>query len=211
MGGAGIGAFVIPPIVEILIHVYGVSGMLLIFGGMVLHSIPATMILRRADFAKKATIGEVQHCIEDGDSPQLTTVQEYTQSPNTIFSITSSIKSVEKSLQPDKSFSCAGIPENHLDSSYSINVVPFEASLVKNEKNTSFSMSKTNEQQPKLLTMNMQFSTNLQSELSKQAHKLDSPLLLNIRTVKSSVDIRDLAFDYKMKTEKVNSEKLIEH
>ncbi|GFU06134.1 uncharacterized protein NPIL_142281 [Nephila pilipes] len=213
MGGAGLGAFVIPPIVEILIHVYGVSGMLLIFGGMVLHSVPATMLLRRANFDKKSvTIGITQNVIEGGGNSQLKSAQEHEQSDN-IFSVTSTTKSAETAQQSKGICNVTKIPNKHLDLAYSTNMVPSGPNLVKNEGNNPFSLNKLSEQPSKLVTMNMHFSAkdiDLQSELNKQAQQSSSPLLLNIRSIRSSIDIRDLAFDFKMKTDKVKSEKLIE-
>ncbi|GFY44152.1 monocarboxylate transporter 12-B [Trichonephila inaurata madagascariensis] len=48
--GACLGSFILPPIVEILMGFYGLSGTFLILAGLVLNCVPAALLLRKPDF-----------------------------------------------------------------------------------------------------------------------------------------------------------------
>ncbi|GFS92921.1 monocarboxylate transporter 12-B [Nephila pilipes] len=48
--GACLGSFLLPPIVEVLMDIYGLSGTFLILAGLVLNCVPAALLLRKPDF-----------------------------------------------------------------------------------------------------------------------------------------------------------------
>lgn len=48
--GACLGSFILPPIVEVLMDIYGLSGSFLILAGLVLNCVPAALLLRKPDF-----------------------------------------------------------------------------------------------------------------------------------------------------------------
>ncbi|GFW43605.1 MFS domain-containing protein [Trichonephila clavipes] len=48
--GACLGSFILPPIVEILMDLYGLSGTFLVLAGLVLNCVPAALLLRKPDF-----------------------------------------------------------------------------------------------------------------------------------------------------------------
>jgi MFS family permease len=52
--GACIGSFIFPPLMEELLHVYGLAGSFLIIAGIIMHVIPAAMILRKPIWVKMA-------------------------------------------------------------------------------------------------------------------------------------------------------------
>lgn len=52
--GACIGSFIFPPLMEVLLDMYGLGGSFLIVAGIIMHVIPAAMILRKPIWIKKA-------------------------------------------------------------------------------------------------------------------------------------------------------------
>ncbi|KAF8782454.1 uncharacterized protein LOC129963981 [Argiope bruennichi] len=81
--GACLGSFILPPIVEILMDFYGLSGTFLILAGFVLNCVPAALLLRKPDWLKQPTkpIPDFQgtdaekQCIISGKKVKLYTVE----------------------------------------------------------------------------------------------------------------------------------------
>lgn len=54
--GACIGSFIFPPLIENLLSIYGLQGSFLIVAGIILHCLPAAMILRKPSWIKRANL-----------------------------------------------------------------------------------------------------------------------------------------------------------
>ncbi|GFY51564.1 uncharacterized protein TNIN_146871 [Trichonephila inaurata madagascariensis] len=70
--GACAGSFLFPPLVEWLIKDYGIEGTFLILSGIVMHSIPATMILKKPSWLIKRPASQKgkDSSIKDGDGTE---------------------------------------------------------------------------------------------------------------------------------------------
>ncbi|GIX67616.1 monocarboxylate transporter 12-B [Caerostris extrusa] len=80
--GACLGSFILPPVVEFLMNVYGLSGTFLILAGLVLNCVPAALLLRKPDFIQKnpepkiTNNDEEKQSIISGEKVKLYTVED---------------------------------------------------------------------------------------------------------------------------------------
>ncbi|GIY01507.1 hypothetical protein CDAR_196861 [Caerostris darwini] len=69
--GGCVGSFVFPILLEYLIETYGMQGTFLILGGIVMHTIPAAMILVKPSWLKKPRRASVSDDVESADIPKI--------------------------------------------------------------------------------------------------------------------------------------------
>ncbi|GFT92443.1 uncharacterized protein NPIL_525841 [Nephila pilipes] len=65
--GACAGSFLFPPLVEWLVKDYGIEGTFLIIAGLVMHTIPATMILRKPSWLRAASQKRKDYSVKDAN------------------------------------------------------------------------------------------------------------------------------------------------
>ncbi|GFR04721.1 monocarboxylate transporter 12-B [Trichonephila clavata] len=66
--GACLGSFILPPIVEVLMDFYGLSGTFLILAGLVLNCVPAALLLRKPDFIIQSSKRQKEQSIAEKQS-----------------------------------------------------------------------------------------------------------------------------------------------
>ncbi|GIY23717.1 uncharacterized protein CDAR_32071 [Caerostris darwini] len=217
MGGAGLGAFLLPPVVEVLIYVYGVSGMLLILGGLVLHSVPATMLLRKADFDKvpAAPKNEELAIKSDTDFDSFPVYEKQKQRSKSL-NINSTTETIEKANEicdilklPTKKVEFV-LPDNNIPEvrKYALQITKQNSlsSIPVSSNRISNIINSCNSSIP--LPAESQNSDSLPRRRSL-LHRTSTPLLLNIQNLKHSIDIKDFHFDIKKKPDE-RFEKLLD-
>lgn len=100
--GACVGSFILPPIVEVLLNKYGLSGTYLFLSGFILNCVPAALLLKKPNFEiqksnPKGTGNTEKQSIISGKKVKLYTTENDSHKPFTISSIEKGVSIIPKS------------------------------------------------------------------------------------------------------------------